>query len=278
MAGAIPRAAGQLSALGAGAAWQSDGPQVFLDRMEVMPDGRTAVAGGQGLFAGDLATGTWRRLSSLPATDDVLGLALPPGGPVAVYVGTSTGLDVAASLDGPYRRLSLPAREIHGIAVDPADPRTVWASSWGGMWRSDDAGTHWRPENAGIGDPVSVWPVVDRGPDVFVGNVGGIYRWSGERWEWSTAFPYVASFTIAPDGRLFAASMGAGVRVDDGRAWQDVNTGLTPHGHGHGPLRRCRLPGNDAGWCRGQPRRRALMGAGLDGFGSPATKGGAVFS
>lgn len=235
VAGVVPRAAGQLSALGAGAAWQDDGPQVFLDRMEVMPDGRTAVAGGRGLFAGDLATGTWRRLRSLPATDDVLGLALPRGGPVAVYVGTSSGLDAAASLDGPYRRLSLPAREIHGIAVDPADPRTVWASSWGGMWRSDDAGTHWRPENAGIGNPVSVWPVAYRGPDLFVGDVDGIYRWDGQQWEWSTAFPYVASFTTAPDGRLFAASMGAGLRVYDGGAWQDASAGLTPHGHGGAP-------------------------------------------
>ena len=128
----IPRALSPLGETGTGAIWSRVAlPGIFLDRMAPSPKGEGIVAGGAGLYVGQ-ADGRWRRLD-FPA-ELVLGLALSTGSTQA-YVGTDDGLYAAGRLDGPYRKLPLPGRAIHGIVIDPRVSSTIWASSREGFDR-----------------------------------------------------------------------------------------------------------------------------------------------
>jgi hypothetical protein len=227
-----PRALSLLAQVGAGATWTSSAlPGVFLDRMERTSDGQTLVAGGEGLYASSDQGDTWHRIR-FPA-DLIIGLATPKG-PVAVYVGTSTGLYASASADGPYHRLSFPAREVHGIAVDPADSNVVWASSRQGFWRSTDAGVHWTSESTGIEAPPTAWAIAYVDRTLLASDVDAVYQWTGSRWKQSSGQLAVVSLDPSDDGRLFASSMGQGVRVFSNGGWQSSDSGLAAN---HGGVR-----------------------------------------
>jgi len=228
----VPRALSLLAQVGAGNAWTGATlPGVFLDRMERTADGRTMVAGGEGLYARPIQGGTWHRITFPP--DLILGLATAKG-PVAVYVGTGTGLYASAIADGPYRRLSFPAREVHGIAVDPLDSDILWASSRQGFWRSGDAGVHWTNESVGVEVPETAWAMSYFDGTVFASDVNGVYRWTGSRWEQSSSQRAVVSLDPSSDGRLYASSMGQGVEVFTNGSWQRSDSGLVAN---HGGVR-----------------------------------------
>jgi hypothetical protein len=227
-----PRAVSLLAQVGAGSTWTSSAvPGVFLDRLELTADGQTLVAGGEGLYARSVHGGTWHRIS-FPA-ELILGLATPKG-PAAVYIGTSTGVYAGASVDGPYRRLSFPAREVHGIAVDPLDSDIIWASSRQGFWRSTDAGVHWTNESAGIEEQPTAWAIAYVGGTLFASDVAAVYRWTGSSWKQSSGQGAVVSLDPISDGRLFASSMGQGVKVFSNGGWQSSDSGLAAN---HGGVR-----------------------------------------
>jgi hypothetical protein len=227
-----PRAMSLLAQVGAGNTWAASALRgVFLDRMERTADGQTLVAGGEGLYARSVKGGTWHRIS-FPA-DLILALATPKG-PAAVYVGTSTGVYAGAAVDGPYRRLSFPAREVHGIAVDPLDSDIIWASSRQGFWRSTDAGVHWTNESAGIEAQPTAWAIAYVGGTLFASDVDAVYRWTGSSWEQSSSQRAVISLDPTSDGRLFASSMGHGVKLFSNGGWQSSDSGLAAN---HGGVR-----------------------------------------
>jgi hypothetical protein len=227
-----PRAMSLLAQVGAGNSWAASALRgVFLDRMERTADGQTLVAGGEGLYARSLQGGSWHRVA-FPA-ELILGLATPKG-PVAVYVGTGTGLYASATVDGPYRRLPFPSREVHAIAVDPLDSNVVWASSRQGFWRSTDAGVHWTNESSGIEAPPTAWAISYFDGTVFASDVNEVYRWTGSSWEQISRQRAVVSLDPTSDGRLFASSMGQGVKVFSNGRWQSSDSGLAAN---HGGVR-----------------------------------------
>jgi len=228
-----PRALSPLTQDGAGATWTPAALRgVFLDRMAISPDGQTVVAGGVGLYASQLPGGAWRRIDF--PSDLVLGLALPRG-PVAAYVGTGEGLYASARIDGPYNRLPFPSWGVHAIAVDPDNPNTIWASSRDGFWRSRDGGVHWINASEGISDPREAWAITYFGGALFASDAFGVYRWDGVSWERRSDQRFVVSLDAAPDDqRLFATSMGQGIRVFDWQRWNQTDDGLAAR---HGGVR-----------------------------------------
>lgn len=76
--------------------------------------------------------------------EDVMSVAVAPSNRSVVYAGTPKGVfistDGAASWrDTRFRRI------ITALAVDPRDPRRVWAGTFNdGLYRSTDAGAHWQ--------------------------------------------------------------------------------------------------------------------------------------
>jgi hypothetical protein len=227
IAGVAPRALSPDAARGGHQSWQPFGPRAFIDQMASAPAGRSVIAGGLGLFAVG-ADGRWRPLAPFSA-DLINGLLVTPG--AAVYVGTERGLFRAPSANGRFQHLPLRATAIHGIAVFEHGS-IIWASSDQGFWRSDDAGSHWHAEDAGVAVPDSAWALFADQGTLFASDVTGVYRWAGDRWVRESRQPDVYSFTRAPDGRLFASAMGGGVWVRDRGHWKESDAGLVTHNQG----------------------------------------------
>jgi len=98
---------------------------------------------GFGLFRSDDGGGTWRRVTTqLP--EDVMGLATAGGNPETLYA-ASMEQGLLKSSDGGQTwgtSGSLP-KTVLTVAVDPTEPRTVYAGLDGGLYRSIDGGTTW---------------------------------------------------------------------------------------------------------------------------------------
>jgi hypothetical protein len=216
----------------AGLAWQSTGPQVFLDRLETAPDGRSMIAGGEGLYVSDNGR-QWREVGNFGGGGSrtlVLALRVTQH---AIYVGTSAGLYTASTADGPYRRLPSPASEVHGIEVAPRDPAVIWVAAHNGVWRSTDGGVHWSGESAGLAEPSSAWALRFFHGTIFLSELASVDRWDGSRWVRSSAQRYVNALDPSADGTaLFASSMGQGLAMFDGRQWHTANVGMVEHAHG----------------------------------------------
>lgn len=226
-----PRTVSPLAQTGAGPGWRVSGPSVFLDRLRRAPDG-TLVAGGAGLYVRRAGASSWRRVGPFDGANVVLGLTLPSSGPTAALVGALDGLYAAPAPAGPYRRLPLPSREVHGIAVDPGDPATIWATSKDGAWLSRDGGRSWSQQNRGIASPRTAWALSWFGGTVYASDVDAVYRWDGDRWVMSTALGDVDRLDAQPAGRLFASSMGQGIEILDASGWHRADGGLVVHSGG----------------------------------------------
>jgi hypothetical protein len=231
----LGRAAALPTQTGAGAAWTPAGPPTFLDRLALTPDGRHLVAGGAGLFVARVGDAHWQRVGPFSADDPVLGLELPQRGPFAVLAGAVDGLWGAPQLEGPYERLPVQVTDVHAVAVDSAQPDSMWASSDQGMWRTTDGGRRWAPLDAGLGDPDTAWSLQWRGRSLFGSDAQAVYRWSGDHWSRSSNQYGVVMLDLGPDGQLVASSMGDGMAVYDGRSWRPTRGGLIVHNHNGGP-------------------------------------------
>ncbi|MGH9063514.1 MAG: hypothetical protein ACRD0L_06015 [Acidimicrobiales bacterium] len=225
---AVPRAVSPLSQAGAGNRWVTAGPATFLDQMVRSRDGRYLVAGGGALYAHRIGGTAWRRVGPFDSHDIVLGLTVPPAGP-AVYVGAVDGAYVAARLQGPYRRLALPATIVHRVVAEPGRPGVVWATSEEGVWRSTDGGARWQREDAGLRQPGTAWALRWFDGRLFVSTGPEVAVWTGSRWAPSSSQYGVVQFDPSPRGLLFASSMGDGVEAFDGRRWSAVDGGLLDH-------------------------------------------------
>jgi photosystem II stability/assembly factor-like uncharacterized protein len=113
--------------------------------------GDTAYASGQ-------SGGLWKKVKSGPwhlegrACCSALAIAPDPRNPEVVYVGNVQG--VSKSTDGgrTWRRTSLKWIQVQALALDPADPQTIYAGTWPGrgVYRSTDGGTTWKPFDSGL--------------------------------------------------------------------------------------------------------------------------------
>jgi hypothetical protein len=230
---ASPRAVSPLAQQGAGGAWAPAGPRPFLDRLAVAPGSGTLVAGGAGLYLARAGATNrrWARVGPFTVQNLVIGLDLPARGPVRAWAGTVQGLWAAHRLRGPYRRVSLPANTVHAVAADPGRPRVVWASSLSGFWRSTDGGRTWTREDAGVGSPSTTWALAWFKGSLYGSASRHVYRWNGRRWLVSS--DQYGVVMLDPAGRrLFASSMGDGIRLLERRRWQPAQAGLLVHDQG----------------------------------------------
>lgn len=123
-----------------------------------------------------------------------------------------------------------------GLAVDPTNPLTLYASKWGqGVYRSTDGGQTWQLGNNGLFDTqifdLDVRP--DNGGVVFVPTWSGIFQSvdAGTTWVRLESSPARASeIAIDPTlpDRMFAASEGNGLwqSLDGGQSWQRLTNGF----------------------------------------------------
>jgi photosystem II stability/assembly factor-like uncharacterized protein len=148
------------------------------------------------------------------------------GGNTAVYKSVNGG-ETWEKLSGKDQERGLPKGDMDriGIAVAPSDPAIVYVISEtkteGQLWRSDDAGTHWRTVNR---DPnINFRPFYYSDIRVDPANPNRVYSLSG-------------SLVMSEDGGLNFRTIGGGTHGDHQAMWID-------------PLNPKRiLEGSDGGW------------------------------
>lgn len=81
----------------------------------------------------------------------------------------------------------LPAgKTVNGFAVNPTDPRVMYAAMRDGLFRSADAGTSWTSVGKGLRDMAAVVVNPKRPAEVYAATTGGVIHRSadgGTTWE-----------------------------------------------------------------------------------------------
>src|SRR5262249_2843238 len=158
-----------------------------------------------------------------------------------------TDVGVFASTDGGASWLpastGLTDRRVLDLALDPANPSTLWASTRQGLFESGDGGQSWQPV-AGLPEPGRGPAVSPSAPEVLSAGSGeiagvrsgpGVFKSSDGGATWTvlrqgmTASAVTSMASAGAAGALWAGTAGQGVwRTDDGGAsWRPVSGGLT---------------------------------------------------
>ncbi|HEY4229117.1 MAG TPA: hypothetical protein VGO79_03035, partial [Thermoanaerobaculia bacterium] len=178
---------------------------------------------------------TWALLDELGSRGDVGALVSDASGSL-VLAGTSIGIFRSQDRGDSWTPASagLQASNISALALDPADPSTVWASGSGlaeaGLFRSADAGMSWSLAG-GPGNPLFAYALAidPDNPSTLYAADSDVYRSEdgGADWTHSTPpTPTVDALAVDPGspGRVWVAGAGGLFRSDDGaRTWDSAS-------------------------------------------------------
>jgi photosystem II stability/assembly factor-like uncharacterized protein len=174
-----------------GQTWQAvTAPAGTLPARLLVPDGpgRVYLVGWQLLYASDDWGTSWKALAS-PLPETPITQLLVARGRGTVYAIAGERLWAMHDRTSAWRSTDtgLPHGSIDAVAADPREPRRLWATAGGQVFRSDDGATSWRP----WGRPVEEARVAVRGValsasarNAVLTTDRGLYRSAeGERWE-----------------------------------------------------------------------------------------------
>nr|MBC7244984.1 TniB family NTP-binding protein [Chloroflexota bacterium] len=140
---------------------------LYVQTLALAPtEGGTLYAGtGKGLYrlkltsTSEPSSSRWEVIHNRLAQDEVHSIVVDERSPNVIYVATATGIgEVYCSIDGgntwtAIGRGSLPTNiKIQALALNPyrGKPRILYASTDGGIFRSDDGGFNWCAINEGL--------------------------------------------------------------------------------------------------------------------------------
>ena len=139
--------------------------------------------------------------------------------------------------NGPYGGL------INSVAVSPnfASDQTLFAATWGGVFKSTNGGTSWSAVNSGLTgttvNSVAVSPNFATDHTLFAGTWGGVFISTNGGTSWSAVNSGLTNTDInsvalspnfASDQTLFAGTLGGVFKTTNGgTSWSAVNSGLT---------------------------------------------------
>ncbi len=185
--------------------------------------------GGMVAFSDDDGTHwTWRQDG---LAGQVYSLALVPGEPGKVLIGTRRGVWTSADEGLTWRHLTsaLPeVQKVTSLLVDPASSSTLFAGTWRRAYRSDDGGATWRGVFTGMDldrEVFSLTPVPERPGEIWASTCGWVYRSPDRGGQWTMhrqglAANRTPSFGILPGGRLLAGTVSGLYTSDDqGESW-----------------------------------------------------------
>ena len=202
---------------------------LFVEALAFDPGPPRGVLAGTdgGVFRSADGGQTWMEASDGLAERTVTALAVPPGGGAA-FVGTKKS--------GIYRRyasgkwsaaaIGLGRGAVRGLAICAAEPRTIYAGTESGLFRSTNGGDGWTPVNSGLTSTSVLALAVDPAAPsrAFAGTVTGLFRTTNSGTNWSTSETGAGSFfnavAFGPSGSVLLGGDGAIARsADGGKTW-----------------------------------------------------------
>ena len=158
--------------------------------------------------------------------DDAMNLARPTGKTVwlAGHQVFKRSRDGGATWND-VRPSGLPGLDIHGFAVDPRDPSTLYAAIAGqGLYRSTDGGGSFALVSRSVGGSVMALAVMPDGR-ILAGDMqqGLLASRDGKRWV-QTLRAQLMGLAVNPSNpnRLLGAGAGIALSTDGGRSWRSV--------------------------------------------------------
>ena len=254
-----------------GQKWVRQGPRqgmhsdAIVRTLVTYPDEpRTVLAGtDKGLYRSDDGGDTWQALNGPLAGYTVWSIAFHPSHRKVIFVGTGVPTaKIFKTTDGgqTWRDLNVDVAQecdnvgiprITGIAVDPTNPRSVWASiEVDGVRHSNDGGETWtRVDPAQIPNPDGHAVVVSPGPPrtVFVVVNNDVYATQDDGASWRSVgarekfapYHHVRDLIVVPSdpcaawatvGDYTPGDTGALMRTPDlGQSWQRVSMPVEPN-------------------------------------------------
>lgn len=200
---------------------------------------RVYAASARALFASVDDGLTWIPLHG-PADHPVTALAIYPGPPPVVYVGTNGGGLLRGLPDQPkWTRLGdgLESDFVSSIAFDPSSREGLYVGTNQGVFKSVDAGVHWQERNSGLTNVHVTCVAVDpRKPSVvYAGtNSGGVFRSADAAASWlpanaglSNGIVWFLAFGAGSSPALYAATYDGLFRSSPpGSAWTGLSRGM----------------------------------------------------
>jgi len=200
---------------------------------------------GPGVWRSTNAGGSWSRLTTGLTSSNIRVLAVNPGNPQVVLIGswdagvfrsTNGGVTWTPSNDG------LPDVKITALAIDPTTPSTVYTGvRYQGAFKSTDGGRNWSAINTSLEGQTTVTAIaIDPGTPqtIFAGTYDGAVVSTNGGSSWSPVggglLEYsVATIAIDPTNSsvIFVGFENRGVykSTDGGANWTESNTGLGKH-------------------------------------------------
>jgi photosystem II stability/assembly factor-like uncharacterized protein len=130
----------------------------------------------------------------------------------------------------------LPHLDVHGFAVDPRDPKTVWAALAGeGLFRSTNGGGSFSLVSREVGAGVMALAITEDGRVLAADMQQGLFVSSNDGKSWKvTLRAALMGFAVNPNEpeRVLATGQGILLSTDGGRTWDEV----LPLSEGAGPV------------------------------------------
>jgi photosystem II stability/assembly factor-like uncharacterized protein len=185
------------------------------------------------------AGGSWKVAYKSAGRVEVRSLALDHRTkPMTVYAGTSAGEVVRSTDAGKTWSASgdgLEGQSVNAVAVDPRRRAgVVWAGAVGGIFRSSDAGAHWRRVS-----PLGVRELAldPTRPRTLFGASGDVLRSTdaGRTWKNMSGIKYALSLVVDSRKRPGPVYLGTSYTsvlksTDGGDTWAPASGGLSPLG------------------------------------------------
>ena len=167
---------------------------------------------------------------------------MPAPGTVSLEAATAGRIGTQSSRLRPLPRVRRPRSligHIFALALDPANPSTLYAGTSQGVYQSTNAGTSWTLTSTGlvtssVGPYVQAIAVSPVPPITFyAGTSVGVYSSTNPATNWVFAGLYRANVRALaidtnPPVTLYAATTdGAYLSTDQGGSWSGINNGLT---------------------------------------------------
>jgi photosystem II stability/assembly factor-like uncharacterized protein len=188
---------------------------------------------GGGIFQSQDGGQTWKLLGLEGET--VRALEIAPSQPEELVAGTRSGVFHSTDSGKSWGRISPEGdeelRNVDSIAIDPRDPKIIYAGTYHLPWLTRDGGKIWKPVIAGIIDDSDIMSLrldVSDPDRLYMSACSGIYRSENQGGNWTKlqGIPYAARRTQVivqdpgnPSTWYAGTTEGLWVTRDGGESW-----------------------------------------------------------